>query len=162
MKFTFLLLCVVLLSCSSESSVLEWSELKPVSEKKVKMTFLGTKSEVGWPVFSDAVLKKNGKTVEVEGYFVSVTSMDIEKVAESGGNTDNWVGISMIACCKEPTIVVCGVPQYRQYEFIVFDPPAGWTAPSAGKEVRMKGTLNLNTDGADRNLIRLEDAQLVP
>lgn len=141
---------LVFFSACQDSNEITWEELEPVAEKKVKTsTFFGSETEISWPVFSKEIQKKNHQIVSLEGYYFEIETFDIESILESEGKSKT---IPMIAVSDEYTSKSCGTGQFAQHEFCVLE---GFDSKVPGEKIKLTGTLELNTGGDHKNLIRL-------
>ena len=142
----FFLLILSCSHCFSQSAEeLYWNDLEIVDYNKVETDFFGIKDSTNWPIFNDSLYLLDGKTIKIEGYYYCMQSTNLETLTTEK--------VCILAVSKEPTIQICGVPQYRQNEFIhIKDNPVFFQ----GKKVKLKGTLHLNRNGANESLISMD------
>lgn len=151
MNKTIVILLFSLLYLSSSFAQVEyelnWNDFEIVAYKKVKVEILGSKSKVKWSLFNDSIYTYENKTVRIEGYYQCLESVNPETLEEQE--------ICIITIDPQPTIVICGVEQYRQNEFIRV---ARISELSNGQKVKLEGILHLNRDGSSEPLISMENA----
>lgn len=144
---------VILASCTSTAQnddVLSWDAFEIIDHKTIEIEYIGIKDSIDWPIFNDSTYALENTSVIIEGYFYCMETTNLETL-----QTEN---ACILAIAKEPTIKICGVPQYRQNEFIRI---SGNPSFRQGKKVKVKGILHINEDGSDENLISMENASIV-
>mgnify|MGYP000241523411 CR=1 FL=1 len=146
-----LLFCFVSCLNAQTAKQIKWSDFDQVGSKKVEIDFLGMKDSMDWPIFNTQIQELNGKQIILEGY---VTCM----LASENPMDTVMTEICLLAISKEPTIQICGVPQYRDTEFVRLSSNPE-VAESA--KIKIQGTLSLNQNGDDGSLINLLDPKVI-
>ncbi|MFZ9848155.1 MAG: hypothetical protein ACO3EE_08415 [Flavobacteriales bacterium] len=118
--------------------------------KKIKVIIDSTDQKIQWPIFSKSALALDGDKIIIEGYFFSLRTMNTE--------TSIWEDVHILAIAKETTIKVCGVPQFRQDEFIRIKDNVNLTQAS---KVKILGILHLNQKGTNESLLSLTNTAII-
>jgi hypothetical protein len=136
---------------SQTANQINWSDFEQVGSKKVEIDFLGMKDSVSWPIFSSPIQDLNGKQVVLEGYVMCMqASLDPMDTA--------MTEVCILTISKEPTIKICGVPQFRDFEFVrLLSKPDTKHA----RKVKIQGELSLNQNGGDGSLINIIDPKVL-
>lgn len=146
--YLILLVCV---SCNSQNEKdVDWSIFQITGSKKVETVFLGSKSKIDWPVFDQKALALDEKEIIIEGFYQCLESTNLETLSSEK--------ICLLTISKKYTIEVCGIPQFRQNEFIRIKQEL--SVPQ-GKKIRVKGILHINQDGKSESLISLENVVVI-
>lgn len=147
MRSILFLILLISTNCNSQNeNVIDWSIFQITGSKKVDDVFFGKKSKIDWPVFDQKALALDGKEIIIEGFFRCIQSTNLENFSSEE--------ICLLTISKEYTIEICGVPQFRQNEFMRLTREL---AASQGKKIRVKGILHINQDGKSESLISLEN-----
>lgn len=148
MRPLLFLILLISISCNSQNEKeVDWSIFQITGSKKVETVFWGSKSKIDWPVFDQKALALDGKEIIIKGFYQCMQSTNLENLSSEK--------ICLLTISKEATIEICGVPQFRQNEFIRIKQEL---LVSQRKEIRLKGILHINQDGKSESLISLENA----
>ncbi|MGB0431561.1 MAG: hypothetical protein ACPGLV_13890 [Bacteroidia bacterium] len=147
-------MAVAFSSCSNSAQItdeLNWKSFKIVEYKKIEIEQFGMKESIDWPIFNESIYSFENKSVTIEGYYYCIESTNLD-------TTSSIDPICILTISKEPTIQICGVPQFRQNEFISIK---GNQPLIQGEKIKLRGILHLNSDGSDENLISMENVSQV-
>ena len=149
----FFILLLALTSCDlnlKKSNQLDWNKIEIVDFKMVESNALGIKSSIKWPVLNDEIRQFNDQEVIIEGYLLCLESMNLETLKPEM--------VCLITNQREPTIEVCGVPQFRQNEFIKIEDTL---IMHEYRQIKLKGILRINEDGANNSLLRICNVKVI-
>ena len=143
---------VVLSSCTSfaqSNDELSWDDFEIIGYKKVATEYLEIKDSADWPILNDFIYSLNNKKIIIEGYYYCMESINLETLTTEE--------VCILAIAKEPTTQICGIPQFRQNEFIRV---IGNPLYIQGEKIKITGKLHINKNGSSDNLISLDDATI--